>query len=112
MELVLPPVGSFGALLAAAVVFGDATRRDWSRLERLSWAGSVGAVSFTGFLLPYSFGDVLRRVYLHQLKPEPLVASPYENAALKFVAWTATVLFAVALYGIASRYRSSSADSA
>lgn len=73
---------SLGGILVAPALSGyvylDTARRSLSSSERLLFAIAFGVVSFGGFLVPYVYRDQLAYLYLHVLKPEPVLVSPYE----------------------------------
>lgn len=71
-------VGFVVAPVAAALVYLDANGRNLSRRRRLLWVVGIGAVSFSGFLVPFLFADALHRLYLQEVKPSPVVDSPVE----------------------------------
>lgn len=107
---VVSVVGLFVAPAAAAGVFLHATRTGSTRRIALLWAGGVGVVSFGGFLFAYSSGDVLHRLYLQQLRPVPVAASPYEGTALRVAVGSAISVLGVFLYRISRQYGLFGAD--
>jgi len=103
METVASMVGLVVASVAAGVVLADATRRDLGRARRRRWVLAVGAASVVGFVAPEFFDDVLRRAYLHGVKPEPVVVSPVEMTVLHLTVGLTVSATAVLVYGFGSR---------
>ena len=97
-------VGPVVALLAAAAVYADATRRLLSRRARLLWTLIVGFGGVCGFLVPYLFAGAFHRLYLRDLKPAPVAVSPFEILALHLAVGTAVCVGLSLVYGVGSRH--------
>lgn len=110
MTVSIPVAGLLVSLVTTVGVYVHATRSGLSQSASLLWAGSVGVVSFGGFLFAYSFGDVLHRLYLQQLRPVPVAASPYEGTVLRVAVGVAVSALGVFLYGISRQYGLFGAD--
>lgn len=103
MVLLALIAGCFVAPCLAGAVYVDATYRERSPRKRLFWAGSVGILSFSGFLLPYLYAGVFHRVYLFGVKSAPVVGSPYEILLLHFAVGIAGSALSGILY-VTQRY--------
>ena len=95
--------GLFVASVAAGVVLVDATRRHLGRARRSRWVTAVGVACVGGFVVPALFDDALRRAYLHDVKPEPVVASPAAMVVLHLTVGLTVTALAVLVYGFESR---------
>lgn len=100
MVFVALHIGFVIAPVAAAIVYLDANRRNVSRCRCLLWVVSIGAVSFSGFLLPFLFTDALHQVYLQQVKPSPVVSSPVEILMVHLVIGFTISVASLLLYRI------------
>ncbi|WP_338726782.1 hypothetical protein [Haladaptatus sp. DJG-WS-42] len=81
----------------------DCTRRAVSLNGRLLRAGSVGALSVTGFLVPYVFSTQLQYLYFQILKPRPIAVSPYEWVAVNLTTGLLLAVLFVFFYVAGSR---------
>ena len=90
-------------VLAAGLVYADASRRGLSTRRRLLWTVGVAVVSYAGFLGAYSSDGWLFRAYAGLTGSPLVVASPRELLALVAVAGLAVSAASVLAYGFASR---------
>jgi hypothetical protein len=106
VSLLAALLGLVVAPVVAGLVYVDASRRGRSRRSRLRWALGVGAASFGAVLLPARFGDALVALYLHGLKPAPVVASPLEILMVRLLVGLAFGAAPLAPYWATTRYGS------
>lgn len=93
-------IGLVIAPVAAALVYLDANGRTLSRRRRLLWVVGIGAVSFSGFLIPVLFADALHQSYLQEVKPSPVVDSPLEVSMVHLVIGVTISIASILLYRI------------
>ncbi|WP_152421565.1 hypothetical protein [Haloferax gibbonsii] len=111
MTSIAPLIGLFAAPFFVILVYLDTTRRSLPQLTRLLWAGSVGVMSFIGFLLPALFENLIHQVYFFGIKSNPVVSTPYEILVLHFSVGLIISLLAFFLYVFGSRNLSANDDS-
>ncbi len=111
MASIAPLIGLFVAPFFVILVYLDATRRSLPQLTRLLWAGSIGIMSFTGFLLTTSFENLIHRIYFLGIKSNPVVSTPYEILALHISVGMIISILAFLLYVFGSRKISANEDS-